>query len=459
MVERIDSNFLEKLMIKSMLSSKKYIAVVSSVFDKEYFDDASISNIFEFIKNHFTQYKEIPQKDIIINSVENKEDAIEMFTEIDSIDYDITRNYDHLIVHTNNYLKEKAIKRAIINSIDKVDDPDKRGEIRELVENALSKDIKIDLGLNYFGDLGKRLREIFDAVNVRIPTYFPYLDEYISGGFPPFSLSVFAAKIHGFKSNLIANIAARQVLNNHNAVVMTLEMAENAFAQRFDGIYTSLDINRIYTIPEKKQELITKLKEIRDREDRGNLYIKQFPTGDASVLDFKIYLRELLMRGIKIDIIYADYINLMKTAYKVEKNMYSSIKKISEELRSLSFEFEAPVVSVSQLNRKGSFVGFEEISFNYIAESMGLPATADFMAIMGVDEDNMIYQNELNCKIVKNRFGGRVGESFKLYFDARSLKMYCESEMDNWIQDRSISGDEREAAQIQRRQTTGRNRR
>lgn len=88
--------------------------------------------------------------------------------------------------------------------------------------------------------------------------------------------------------------------------------------------------------------------------------------------------------------------------------------------------------------------------------SYGLPATADFMAIMGVDEDNIIYQNELGCKIVKNRIGGRVGEIFKLYYDARSLKMYDETEMDQWIQDRQISGDEREAAQIQRGQRRNR---
>jgi len=406
------------------------------------------------------EYKDIPQKDIIINSFEdNKDDIIESLSDVELIDYDIVRNYDHLLTQTNSYLKEKAIKKAIISSVDKVDDPDKRAEIQKDIENALSKDIKVDLGLNYFGDLGKRLREIFNAVDTRIPTYFAQLDEFINGGFTPFTLSIFAAKIHGFKSNFLANIAARQVKNGYNVALMTLEMAEVAFAQRFDAIYTLLDINKMYNVPDVKQKLITALRELKNDTNRGDLYIKQFPTGEASVLDFKIYLRELLMRGIKIDIIYADYINLMKTAYKVENNMYSTVKRISEELRALSFEFEVPVVSVSQLNREGSFVGFEEINFNYIAESIGLPATADFMCIMGVDEDNMIYQNELSCKIVKNRLGGRVGESLKLYYDARSLKMYDETEMEQWIQDRSISGDEREAAQIQRRQQGGRSRR
>ena len=166
-------------------------------------------------------------------------------------------------------------------------------------------------------------------------------------------------------------------------------------------------------------------------------------------LDFTIYLRELAIRDIKPHILYVDYINLMKTAYKVEKNMYSAIKRIAEELRALSFAFEVPVVSVSQLNREGSFVGFEELDFTYIAESMGLPATSDFMAILGVSDDEIIYQNELHYKIVKNRLGGRVGEIGRLFYDSRSLKMYDATEQDLWLDEASESGDERNPAEVQ----------
>ena len=125
--------------------------------------------------------------------------------------------------------------------------------------------------------------------------------------------------------------------------------------------------------------------------------------------------------------------------------MYSTVKRVSEELRALSFEFKIPVVSVSQLNREGTFVNFTELDFNYIAESLGVPATADFMAILGTDEDNMAYQNEILYKITKNRLGGRVGQFDKFYLDARSLKMYDSCELDLWIEDAEISGDDRKS--------------
>jgi hypothetical protein len=142
-------------------------------------------------------------------------------------------------------------------------------------------------------------------------------------------------------------------------------------------------------------------------------------------------------------IVYVDYINLMKPAILKDGGLYGAGKAISEELRALSFEFGIPFVSVSQLNREGTFVGFEELDFNYISESMGVPATADFMSMMGADEDSLIYESELHNKIVKNRLGGRVGDTWKCYYDTRTLKIYDELEMDLWIGDSEKTGDER----------------
>jgi replicative DNA helicase len=340
-------------------------------------------------------------------------------------------------------LKEKALKQAIMDSVDEVEDPEKRNIIQKRIESAVIKDIKIDLGLDYFNNLGHRLHRIFNTTDNRIPTYFPAFDEIIGGGFPPLTFNVLTAKIHGGKSNTMANFAARQVLNGHTVVLLTLEMSEDAFAQRFDSILTGLDMNRMYLSREKRSQLISKLQNIKTYDNLGKLFIKQYPTGAASILDFRMYLRELQIRGNDIDIIYVDYINLMRAAYKQSDGMYQVIKAISEELRALSFEFKCPIVSVSQLNREGFYTTFAEINFNHIAESMGIPATADFMAILGTDENEMIYESEVLYKITKSRIGGMVGTIDKFYLDKRSLKMYDASEMDEWIEDATISGDTR----------------
>jgi len=298
----------------------------------------------------------------------------------------------------------------------------------------------------------------------RLKTYFPVFDDFINGGFPPKTLSVFVAKIHGFKSNVMANMIARQVLAGHNIALASLEMSEDMFAQRFDGIYSQLDINRFYFNKQLQRQLMERLKSVKAKEGRGQLLIKSFPTGKGTVNDFRAWVRELKMRGIELDGFYFDYLNLMKSVEVKSSgdSTYGSVKSIAEETRAMGFEFNIPMISVSQLNRAGTFMSFEDVDFNSIAESMGVPATADFMMIMGANDEGMVYNNEVHYKIVKNRLGGRVGEMDKFYYDARSLKMYCSSELEMWMNDIVTSGDDRNVRPVQQepeQRPTGRRRR
>ena len=441
----MNSEFLEKIIIKGLLEDKQFLILVSQVFEKEYFDDPTIGDVFQVSKEYVDKYKKIPPKDVIINSVENSNDIKELFNEINNVDFDIIKNYDYLLEETNKRLKEQAVKRAIIESVDIIDKGEDKSQIRKKVEDALCKDLKIDLGLQYFKDMGPRLKRIFNDTDIRIPTYFPAFDEMIQGGFPPLSLSIIASKIHGMKSSTIANFAARQVLHGHNVVLMTLEMSESAFAQRIDSILSSIDINRMYMSGTYQNRLVKRLSSVKqENPERGELFIKEFPTGAASVNDLRIYLRELIIRGVEPSIMYVDYINLMISSFKTDGSLYSTVKKIGEELRALSFEFKVPVVSVTQLNREGMFTDLAELDFRFLSESIGTGATADFLAIYGLDEDNdnLIYDQTLHGKIVKNRFG--MLDIFTFLYDSRTLKLYDSTEMDMWISDAQITGDERE---------------
>ena len=94
-------------------------------------------------------------------------------------------------------------------------------------------------------------------------------------------------------------------------------------------------------------------------------------------------------------------------------------------------------------HNSGMFTNLKELDFTYVAESIALSATSDFMTILGINEDDWVYQSEIHYKIVKNRLGGRVGEYGKFFLDKKSLKMYDQSELDLWIEEAKISGDER----------------
>lgn len=239
-------------------------------------------------------------------------------------------------------------------------------------------------------------------------------------------------------SNFMVNMAARQMMKGHNVIYLSLEMAEDELAKRVDAQLTKLDINRIYDT--KKKEFLSSIKSVKTGNE-GRMMLKQFPTGSASVNDFRSYLYELQMRDISIDCIYVDYLNIMKpTTSSGDGNLYTDVKKIGEELRALTYIFKCPCVTATQTTRGGINAQIGEISFAMLSESIGTAATADFIMVLGQDSDSLVYENELFYKILKNRLGGRVGEISKFYNDSKSLKMYDSTELDEWIEDAKISG-------------------
>jgi len=440
----MDSTFFEQCMIKTMLLDNDYAFTVISSFDSDYFDTPGVSSIFTAIKNNVNEFNELPQESIIINSCEDKKDVEKFFKELKSNDYDATKNYEWLLEETNAYLKDKAIKIAITRGVDIIEAGESPQKIRDLVEEALCKDIKIKLGTNYFDDFGARIQRILASDVKRIPSYYPELDEYLNGGFVPYTLNVIGATIHKGKSLFMANMAARQVENGKNVILMSMEMSEDVFSQRFDSIYSKTDINRMYINKSIRSHMIKEIAKLKKTDGIGDLYIKEFPTGATDVNTFRKYLRELKMRKVKIDVLYCDYIGIMRPSSGVTGNMYTDGKCVAEELRALSLEFDIPIITAIQINREGSRLDLKELDHNFVAESSGIAATSDFMMFLGDDEDLFTYENEIHYKIIKNRIGGRVGDIKKFYIDTRSLKMYCETEYQVWIDDVKTSNDDRE---------------
>ena len=127
--------------------------------------------------------------------------------------------------------------------------------------------------------------------------------------------------------------------------------------------------------------------------------------------------------------------------YDIEDN------KTLESMKDIDFDDE--IVSIECLG-EGDSIDIE-VSDDHMfyandiltKNSFGIPATADSIMVLGMDEDDVIYQNEFKWKCVKNRLGGRVGDIGKLYYDGRSLRIYDETELDKWLEDAKKTNDER----------------
>ena len=89
-------------------------------------------------------------------------------------------------------------------------------------------------------------------------------------------------------------------------------------------------------------------------------------------------------------------------------NSYERVKHATEKLRALSYEFECPIVTATQLNRQG----YNEAnpSLDTVSESIGLAATADAIFSLWQEEEDAEL-GVMRLGIMKNRFGPNFGST------------------------------------------------
>jgi hypothetical protein len=165
------------------------------------------------------------------------------------------------------------------------------------------------------------------------------------------------------------------------------------------------------------------------RPDAG-LIVKEYPPNSITPAILKTYTKQIIStKKFKPDAIVVDYLNLLTSD---GNNSYEKIKNISEQLRALSYEFQCPVITATQLNRTGySGAGSSSQAQVYdqrgpgmssVSESYGTGATAD--AVVGLfrtDQDKE--DNAIHVNIMKNRFGSNHGVT-RLGMNYRTMTVF-----------------------------------
>ena len=223
-----------------------------------------------------------------------------------------------------------------------------------------------------------------------------------SGGLPKKSLNIAIAGTGVGKSMFMCHCASSNLINGHNVLYVTLEMAEEKIAERIDANLLDIPLESLTEV--KKEKYVSRMESLKAKTV-GKLIVKEYPTASANANHFRNLLNELRIKKNFIpDMIYIDYLNICSSSrikHGSNVNSYSYIKSIAEELRGLAVEYNVPILSATQTTRSGftsSDIGLEDTS-----ESFGLPATADFMFAL-IKTDELEELNQIVVKQLKNRY-------------------------------------------------------
>jgi len=423
---------IEFLILKNLLHNEKYLRKALPFIKGEYFQDSNQKIVFEEISTFVEEYNNIPTKEILIIEIEKRndinEDSFKEVTHLVGCLDDSPVEFEWLIDTTEKWCRDRAIYLALLDSIAIADGKDEKKNpeaIPSILSDALAVSFDNHIGHDYLQDYEERFK-FYHQKESRIQFDLEYFNKITKGGLPNKTLNIALAGTGVGKSLFMCHMAAASMMEGHNVLYITLEMAEEKIAERIDANLLNVGIQNITDLPrpmfDSKVDSIAK-------KTQGSLIIKEYPTASAHSGHFKSLLNELaLKKSFKPDIIFVDYLNICASSrYRANSNVnsYSYIKAIAEELRGLAVESNLPIVSATQTTRSG--FGSSDVELTDTSESFGLPATADLMFAL-ISTEELEGLNQILVKQLKNRYNDpTMNKRFVVGIDRSKMRLYdCE---------------------------------
>ena len=427
-----DFEFVEKLIMKNCLENEQFLSIVIPYLKDDLFANKYNKRVIELLQKYFTKYGRKPtstELTVFLNSEKLKEAYTAVKNSCDSITEEI--DYNTLLDHTERFLKLQGFQNTLLSiaeNWESVTDKEDLISFYNNVEKIIGYSLRSSEGHNYFDDLGKHIDDLLTETN-HISTGLDWVDRLLCGGFlqEGRAMYIFAGETNVGKSIFLHNMAVNIMKQNKKVLLFSLEMSEQMYNIRITSTIAQLDNRNLKENVDGIKEGVRNFRMLRP--DAG-LIIKEYPPNSITPAVLKTYTKQIIStKKYKPDAIIVDYLNLLTSD---GNNSYEKIKNISEQLRALSYEFQCPVITATQLNRSGySGAGSSSQAQVYdqrgpgmssVSESYGTGATAD--AVFGIfrtDQDKE--DNAVHLNIMKNRFGNNSGVT-RLGIDYRTMTVF-----------------------------------
>lgn len=401
---KLDLDYFETIIAFKALTDETYLASIVDYIKPVYFKNKDVQEVFKIIRDYYekrstkptlTEIKAYLTTDELKNSFKN---VVGLFNNLDK-----NINVDELAANTEIFLKEKAVYHTMM---DVVDDINKNSvdtsKILDKFEKACSISLATDIGLDLFADVDRVIQDLHSNEKY-IPSKWKWLDDKIGGGFleEGRALYLFAGETNIGKSIFLGNVAINVASQGKTVLLVSLEMPELIYAKRLVSSVSKIPLGQLKI---ESETLKSQINEYCLEKPEAKILIKEFPPATITPNHLKAFIKKIIQKGIKIDAIVLDYVNLLHST--VGDSSYERVKICTEQLRALSYQFNCPVITATQLNRDGYEI--TDPGLKTISESIGLAMTGDvIMSIWQEDTDKEL--GVIKMGLMKNRFGPNFG--------------------------------------------------
>ena len=412
----------EKIILKNIIENPEYFSKSKTILEPSIFSDFANSQIYKIIIDFYKDYNKVPSLlEIAIKTkdIPNAEVRKQIGTSLSEIKNTENIEPKFLDDFTVKFVKDSLFTKALMVGADYIDKKDEsyKQQAFKIIEKMNLININADLGANY-----ANIEERFDyyqnpekGINY---TRFSNLSSRLGEGFLPGTLNLFLAPPGVGKSLMMSSSITDFLLQKKNILLVSMEMNSFEFMKRIDADLLDANIYDLKNID--PYPLINKFKNM----EIGKLYVQNYPAGSFSSDNLEQLIELYKTNGITFDLIFLDYLGIMKSSLITPNaGLYSYLKSIAEEVRASAKRHNIPIISCSQLNRAA--INNKESDNSAISDSLGIAMSADFMCFL-IQNEEMKKQNKIIFKITKNRYTGRT-DTFSMNVDYAHMRFTDES--------------------------------
>ena len=234
-----------------------------------------------------------------------------------------------------------------------------------------------------------------------IRTGFSDIDR-LTDGLCPGNLCVIAGRPGMGKTALALNLLCNMSVNNKKAAAFfSLEMTSKEIVRRMMSISSQVDYSAIRNsvMDEAQIEELTK-----DSKKFDDVKIITYEDMTRTVTEMRRRCRRLKEKG-ELDIVFIDYLQLIRTEGKNYENRQVEVAEISRELKSLAIDLDVPVVCLAQLSRKIEERQSGVPVLSDLRESGSVEQDSDLVMFLAPTSTDLARKNHISLYLAKNRHG------------------------------------------------------
>ena len=224
---------IETTILRNLVFNEEYSRKVIPFIEPDYFEQRTEKIIFEEIAEFSSKYDKVPTKEILTINLQNRNDltdeSFQSSVQTVSSLSDEWVDQEWLLDATEKWCQDRAIYNAIMESISIIDGKHEqltKGALPDLLSKALGVGFDLKVGHDYTENVEERY-DFYHTEEDRLPFDLEYFNTITKGGVPRKTLNIALAGTGVGKSLFMCHVAASSLVQGHNVLYITMEMAAN----------------------------------------------------------------------------------------------------------------------------------------------------------------------------------------------------------------------------------------